>query len=254
MTQEESKGKELIETGAKIVGGATGGVVGFLFGGPIGAAAGGATGVLVSKATAAVVNDISGRVMSYLEQRRVATAAYRTVESVRAKVESGETPRKDEAFVGCGEDGRSAAQQIFEGVLQRCKNEYEEKKQRFIENIFINITFRPDVSPQAAYSLLSLIDRLTYRQICLLALIGRAFEFNLDQNSVRFQLQSSSQQHLQAMFLKQELADLDRMGFFDDQRGDATAYLSGMGRIAFELLGLSDVPFEDVREVRSDLP
>lgn len=117
------------------------------------------------------------------------------------------------------------------------QREYDEKKTIFVENIFTNIAFRTDLSPDAAYSLLNVVDRLTYRQFCLLALLLRPEDFGIDPNGLRLGLQSTRYQNNHTMFLRQELAELERYGFFDDSRGDATAYLSTMGIIACELMG-----------------
>lgn len=251
---EKSAVSSLISWGADIAGGISGGLIGFALGGPLGAAAGGPAGQVIGHVTKSVVTDIANRTMSHYERKRVGIAAVRTLKAIDERLEAGELLRNDASFNEANSDERSAAEELFEGVLLKCKSEYEEKKTFYIQNIFVNIAFNSEISPDAAYSLLSIVDRLTYRQICLLALLGRFEEYKIEPSIIRNNLRVMSNNNTPAMFLIQEFNDLESYGFFDELMGDDTAYLSRMGQIAFKLLGLESVPTEDLHDLRLNLP
>jgi len=260
----EERTRKFVEKGAKwsagAVGGAAGGAVGWLATGDPGSAAtgaviGGALSGFVRTSLANVLEDVSNRFLSSREEQRVSLASYHILSNIYERLLRGERPRDDEFFDrGPGGGDRSPAEELFEGALIKCKNAYQEKKIRHLESIIANTVFRPDVTRAAANALLNIADRLTYRQMCLLAIVSRASELAIDQDSFRFKLQSSQYVGEHAAFMKQELADLGQNGFFDENRGSATAYLSAIGRLAAELMGLNEIPIEDLREVRANLP
>lgn len=166
----DKKIKDLIETGSDMGGGAIGGAIGFILGGPGGAIIGSGVGPLISKGVKKILGDIANRNMSHRETERIGATAAIALDKIRKKLEQGNTPREDDFFTE-NDTKRSSAEEIFEGTLQKSKNAYEEKKVKFLGNFFANLAFSQGVSTGEANYYLNLIDLLSYRQLCILALI-----------------------------------------------------------------------------------
>ncbi len=174
MKFEESKAADLIKNGSEIAGAAVGGALGFLAAGPAGAAVSGVAGVLLA-AGVRTVADFAFRQLSHREEIRVGGTAAFAINDIRERLERGDQPRGRDFFEP--RDGeRSSASELFEGVLQKAKNEHEEKKVRLLGNFFSNVLFSEEISLAEANQLLRLAEDLTYRQLCLLALVCRQTE------------------------------------------------------------------------------
>jgi len=158
--------KSLLSMGSDIAGAATGGALGCLVGGPGGAALGGASGVVIARS----LSDIVDRVLSTREKIRVGATATFALEGIKSRLDSGDELRND-GFFEKKEKARSDAEEIFEGVLLKAKNEHEEKKAKILGNIFANIAFYPSITIGQANHALKIAETLTYRQMCLLSLI-----------------------------------------------------------------------------------
>lgn len=169
MTQDnpQQKAKKLISSGAEFAGAAIGGALGFIAAGPFGAGAASALGVVITKTIARTAD----KMMSDGERIRVGTVAAIAVDQIREKIESGHIPRND--FFGQSEKAEEIGAKLFEGVLIKARDEYEDKKIQYLGRFFANLVFAQDVSSSVASLLIKTFDRLTYRQLVLLALIHR---------------------------------------------------------------------------------
>lgn len=171
MENGKDKVKELLESGKELVGptigGGIGGLLGFLAAGPIGAAGGGALGGAIEK----LISDVANRHLSKREEIRVGATTVFAISKIKERLEQG-SPLRNDGFFEQKDKGRSSAEEVFEGVLLKAKNEHEEKKAKYIANLFVNAAFRKDFSIGQANHLLQIMQGFTYRQICLLALFG----------------------------------------------------------------------------------
>lgn len=150
----------MVGLGAEILGGGlTGVAAGFLIGGPAGTALGGAVGPIVRRG----FQELANRVLSHREQVRVSAAAQFVLERYDTVLATGMTPRTD---MPTG----PSADELLEGVLQKARSSYQEKKVRLIANIFADFAFVPDLGVDEAHTALSLVESLTYRQLVLLAI------------------------------------------------------------------------------------
>ncbi|UNK19614.1 hypothetical protein MNQ98_06165 [Paenibacillus sp. N3/727] len=116
-----------------------------------------------------VCEDYANRQLSKLEEFRVGEAAKYCIGKIESKIQNGFTPRDDDRFFASNENYRSSAEEIFEGVLTKCKLEHEQKKSNYISNLFVNVAFEK-VSVAQANFLLKLVGTMTYRQLCLIKL------------------------------------------------------------------------------------
>jgi len=158
--------KSFLLMGMEIAGPAAGNAFGFLVGGIEGAALGGASGVVITRS----LSDFVNRTLSAREKARVAATTIFAIEKIKSRLEAGDTLRND-GFFEEKQDGKSEADEIFEGVLLKAKNEHEEKKAKIIGNIFANSAFSSSISIGQANHALRIAEGLTYRQMCLLSLI-----------------------------------------------------------------------------------
>lgn len=167
-------------------------------------------------------------------------AAY-AVERIGAKLLAGHLPRSD-GFFERRQAKLSPAEELFEGVLLKARNEYEERKLRHEAIFFANLAFAEQVSPQTAHVLLKSLDRLTYRQLCILAFVG-------ERGTAHFEaLRKHSHPDSDLEALKREEIDLHEsdLGSFGLIRGISswTDTLSTLGNTLYTLAGLDEVPVE----------
>ncbi len=168
MDDNDTRVRGLVAAGSEATGAAAGGVLGFLLGGPVGAAAGGAAGVVISKS----LSEFANRALSHREAVRVGAVTQYAFEGIKRRLDEGRAPR-DDSFFASDTTGRSSAEELLEGVLQKGRNEHEEKKLRLLGHFWAELAFAPWVSVGEANHLLRVAESLSYRQICLLALIAR---------------------------------------------------------------------------------
>ena len=256
--------RALIRRGAETAGaagGATlGGVLAFMSGTLEGTAAGAAVGSLAGSALKNIVADISDRVLSRRERTRLGIAAYEIAKRMKDRVDAGDRARED-GFFEPDHTGRSAADEILEGVLLRCKNEFREKKLRFLCNIAANAPFS-NTSAETLNNVIVIAEALTYRQLCVFALLARADELGFDSTALR-------PRALENTFRQSEehpcFHDLLHLGLYGHRVIDyapswGVTYnyggpirLTKLGRDCFELMGLTDVPSEELEKLIAGL-
>jgi hypothetical protein len=83
----------------------------------------------------------------------------------------GDAPRGDEFFQPRG-GHRPDNEELLEGVLLQAAQTYEERKVGLLAHLYDGVVFAPTVSPDQAQYLLKLADRLTYRQLVALSVLG----------------------------------------------------------------------------------
>ena len=264
MTHKD-KLESLISYGTDITGASAGAAIGFLTGGPAGAALGGVLGVTIHRG----LSDITDRVLSNREKMRVSITATFALTKIKSYLDSGREQRRD-GFFEEKQTGRSDAEEVFEGVLLKAKNMHEEKKAKILGNIFANIAFLPGFSVGEANHLLQIAENLTYREMCILALIKRKDEVN----GIRLKRDRYGEEHAigdvitldfsteKASVLQQAYELYNRgLAICASAKADitmlATAYdiipdelvLTIMGIKFYDIMELDDIPEEDAREV-----
>jgi len=258
MQTDEDKIKFLISMGSDITGAAAGSGIGFLIGGPAGAALGGPLGILIRKA----LSDITNRVLSTREKIRVGATAQFAITKIKERLNSGDKLR-DDGFLKDKERRRTDAEEIFEGVLLKAKNEHEEKKTKILGNIFANIAFLPGFSLGEANHLLQIAENLTYRQMCILSLIRRKDEFQ----GIKLMEKEYKEEIIsyETVSLLQEANDIISLGLYDgkykledgkyaivgswDSVVPNKLELTPIGKRYYQVMGIDDIAVEDIREV-----
>ena len=159
---------ELIENGSAIAGAATGAAVG-LVGGPAGVVGGAALGAALAGVLRRVGSEIRHRMLGPREAIRIGAATAFAGEAIVNALAAGRVPR-DDGFFDQRSGVRAAADEILEGVLQKARDAYEERKVRHLGILYANVAFHPEISPQQSNYLIALAGQLTYRQLVALAL------------------------------------------------------------------------------------
>jgi hypothetical protein len=179
--------RSLLVQGAKITGGAVAGTIGFFAGGPVGAAALGAAGAMVSEALSHAGEDFSHRLLGPREKMRVGAVLMLSADRVRSKLDAGHKTRSD-GFFDPDDTERSDAEEIAESIISKAQRETEEKKLPLLANMLANIAFEDTVNIAFAQQLVKTAEGLTYRQLCILAMIGqvdRSVLRNVDYRAVQ---------------------------------------------------------------------
>jgi len=264
MPSDREKVESLISTGGEIAGTATGGAIGFLAGGPAGAAVGGALGVIISKGAIRLLSDIADRFLSKREKIRVGATAAFALAKIKSHLDAGFKARND-GFFDDKEGKRSDAEEIFEGVLLKAKNEHEEKKAKILGNIFANIAFLQGFSVGEANHLLQIAQNLTYRGMCILSLIKRKNQIQdvkLREDSYR---ESKGERiFYETISILQEAYQIYNSGLIACKQKSSEGYeallgwtdvapnrslLTPMGERYYEVMGLEDILEEDIKAV-----
>lgn len=224
-----------------MAGAASGGVLGFLMGGPGGAAVGGVAGVAISKASAKVLSDVAHRSLSQREEVRIGAAATFAIQNIQIRLENGEHPRNDDFFQAQQHTSRTNAEEIFEGVLLKSKNEHEEKKVKIFGNIFANIAFTPDLKVGEANHILQIAENLTYRQMCLLSMFCRKDEIG----DLELPESLHNMQSFETISIQQEIYQLYNFGLLGcripDSSNSSDSWIASDSSNYQALLGWDDV-------------
>ena len=241
----------IANTGAGAISGAAGAVIG-LTGGPVGSIAGAIVGSFLGD----IFKDVASRMLSHRERVRLDNATSYISDGIADGIEAGRVVRQDDFFEGSNNFSSDAAE-LLEGVLLKCKAQFQEKKVRLLANLFKNVAFNDTITSETAYQLLNLVDGFSYFQLCQIAYYGRRQEF------VDFQIlndfygaysESLTEENHSAA---RDLYELSEQRIFQDVDGSsnpgepgavnpAHIRLATRGRQAFDLLELQQIPAEDV--------
>ncbi|MBW7941646.1 MAG: DUF456 domain-containing protein [Candidatus Kuenenia stuttgartiensis] len=239
-----------IKRASSLAGTTAGAIIGTILGGQMfGAIAGSVTGEVVKN----TLGELAERWLAPKQAERIGTASELIINRIYERQKNGEGVRDDGFFENNG--ARSNAEELFEGVLIRCSTEYEEKKIPYIANIFHNTAFDISLNSANANYILSTANRLTFRQLALVAIVGQ------NQNNQRgLRIQGNRENFEQLMtedlhFILQDFRALADYGLIrSENRMDMNSYidfppgtliLTEMGQRFFNTTGLNSMPDDD---------
>jgi len=250
MNREELK--KYLDQGIDIVGGGIGGALS-LIGGPLGAIGGGALGVAITHG----IKEILDRQLSNRQEIRVSASTVYILSGIAGKLENGEQIRQDNFFEN--EYGRSSAEELFEGIILKCKDQYQEKKIQFLSKIYENTIFDQSISYETANQIVIISEGFTYRKICVVAFYGRIDDFDrtfiLKEPYCWYENATYS---LDTEMLNQDIFDLMNLGILDNNNTMTSTRdyivpnnfkLTEIGEILFSLMDLNEVIVEDINPI-----
>lgn len=186
------------------------------------------------------------------ERLRKVLSQFNTKMVQNLSVGSGKTLRQDSFFSEEKINERSAAEEIFEGVLFAVEREYEEKKVKFEGNFYANIIFDSRIDKASANFLLRLAQSLSYRQLCIVALFVQKDNFHLRDTSYRMIPQFND---MRLLALLQDIHQLSSQGllFIDGEEMASPfdivpAQMVAQGTIKelYSLMGLEEIDPSDI--------
>jgi len=259
----------MIEDSGDLIGAVVGGAIG-LVGGPAGAMGGAAAGVVIGKTVRRVGIEVWDRLLVARQQKRVGTVLWVAINEAHARADAGEEIRADgffESTVG----GRSDADELLEGILLQAANAYQERKLRYLGAILPSLAVRSDVSPADGHWLARLADRLSWRQLVVLAIFADPPEQMLAEREYDWDQRQSAGPTGGMSEEATELANLGLLGYADSD-GDLARIgvtfegasgiwtvprnrwrLTDQGRLLVEVARLDEVPSAERDPVLQDL-
>ena len=252
MKDQEPKEIKSLEKQIKMLGDVSGRVVaplvGLIAAGPTGAIAGGVVGTMIKYG----VEEFLTRHLTPKEVRRAGTSAEYMIKGIDERLKAGNEINM--AFFE-EQENLSDAEEIFEGILLKAKSEYQEKKLPYLSNIFVNASFDSTISAANVNQVLNTADRLTYRQLCLISLVGK----NKD-NIYKLRIEENRENRDKVMteeliFVLDDARLMHRLGIMrsKDRTGlnnyidpaPSNFCLDPLGTRIFQLMGLENIPDEE---------
>jgi hypothetical protein len=258
---DDKRVEALLEAGSEIAGSVTGAAIGLLAAGPPGALLGATAGPIVARLVRRVGGELQERVLGERERARVGAAAAYALTNIKGLLEEGQELRQDGFFEAADGAERPAAEEVFEGVLLRARDAYEEKKIEYLGYLFTTVAFRPEISAADANQILAIADRLTYRQLVVLAVLSdeddrarlRDRDYRSEEDRRRLTVAEigllTEVYSLQQQALVMHESGSVMLGITDVKPRKLRP--SGIGQVVYGAMGLRRIPREDREEVIS---
>jgi hypothetical protein len=249
--------RSLILGSAEIAGNAAAAALGFLAPNPFGAALLGAGGSVAAMILKSVGDEVAERMLGPREKVRLGAALAISASHIQDRIEKGHMLR-DDGFFDPKTDGRSDAEEVAEGVLQKAQREVEERKVPYMGYLLSNIAFASDISLAMAHQIIKAAEQLTFRQLCILKLSVEKEAFSLRAADYRGGY-SFSKELYQILY---ECLDLYHRGFVSiggevafgpTDIAPAKLTVQGMGEDIFNLMRLNSIPNEDLLPIAAQL-
>jgi hypothetical protein len=250
-TEDSDAGRRLVEAGSAITGDAAGAAIGFVFAGPLGAIG----GAIAGSALGLAAREYGSRLLGYRERARAGAVIQHAAEAISEALGAGARLRDDGFFEH--RDGRSSAETIAEGVVLAARDAFEEMKLPYLGRLYAQAAMHPELDAALCASVLRDATNLSWRQLVMIAAVGRNDRLPLP--AVEVSLSGSDWSSWGASL---EMGQLHEQGFMSGP----TKYteeielplintalreqrLSNRGLILHQLLGLEYVPDGEVMAV-----
>lgn len=106
------------------------------------------------------------------EQQRVESVIIHSIDKIKKSLEQGKMLRDDDSYHGDTSLGIPKAQEVLEGVLLKARDEFQSKKLYCYSSFFANLCFDEKISFEHSNYLLNMLERLSYRQLCILSYLS----------------------------------------------------------------------------------
>jgi hypothetical protein len=247
--------KEIINLGNIIVGATVGTVMSMNSATPEALVASSAIGGLLPQ----VLNDFSSRVLSKREKIKVGAVTQFAINRINENLNNGKIINLD--FIKkIDENNWTSANELYEGVLIKARNEAQEKKIKHIGAIFGNSVFVKDISSEDVNHLLSVVDSLTFRKLCIISLYGKKNEL-FDKYNIMIDAYIWYPDiifPLSTIAVLQDILELGNLGIIDLNSMLATINthltpakfkLTELGQKYFELMSLHEINLEELNNI-----
>jgi len=258
MTNKDNIITELVETGSDISGSVAGAVIGGLVAGPSGAIIGGASGPFLTRIFKKVGTEIKNRFISPREEVRIGAVYGFAINKIQQNIKDGQTIRNDSFFEN-RESKRADSEEIFEGVILGAQKEYEERKVKYLGNLYGNICTNDKIIREHANQLIKITNNLSYRQLCILQLFVEKWNEN---HNFKFRVKLDIPK-IETSDIIIEIRDLQQRGLIniisrwkdidDNSKPIETddINLTETGLFYSEMLSLNEIPLEELKKLNS---
>lgn len=216
----------------------------------------GLVGAALSPIIASGAKSILPNSLSKREDMRVEEVFKQVVQKIISKLNEGKIPRSDDMYYA-NEMDIPNAQEIFEGVLLKAREEHQAKKLRLYSDFFANLCFDETINLEHAHFLLTLIERLTYRQFVILAYLSDGKCIATNRWDALFKVANTSELIRYYDFYS-EYVDLYNIRLVTQTNkmpgfalGMSQTKISEMGIKIAELLELNSIPQEDIKKIKA---
>ena len=255
--ESAAPGRDLVEAGATIAGSMTRAAAGVVFA-PGQAAV--AVDDRVAGALRAAADDLAGGRLPARERARAGAALAFAVEHSVLLTRSERRVRTDGFFTERA-GGRVAAREVLDGVVSAARRSAEERRIRHLGYLFAEVAVSPDIDAPLAARALRLAEVCSWRQLALLAAVGRR-----DRAPLPLAPLADEPREWTAWGAREDVADLQRSGLLDPPPAvprpggsalprlrPADLRLTRRGVLAHRLLALAFVRDDDVQAALADL-
>jgi hypothetical protein len=254
---QTSPGRELVEAGATIAGSMSRGAAGVVF------APGEAVVTVedrVGDALRAAAEDLAAGRLPGRERARVGAALAFAVEHSVTLARSGRRVRTDGFFTERA-GGRVAAREVLEGAVAAARRSAEERRIRHLGYLYAEVVASPDIDAALIARALRLAEACSWRQLALLAAVGRR-----DRAPLPLAPLDDEPRSWTAWGAREDVAELQRSGLVDPPPAvprpggavlprlrPADLRLTRRGVLVHRLLALDFVSDDDVTAAIADL-
>jgi hypothetical protein len=254
-SEERAPGRDLVETGELVAGSMSRAVAGLLFepaSSPL-RLDDRLAGCLRDAATSAAALPLTW------ERARAGAALAFVAELSVTRAHQGRTVRTD-GFFSVTTAARSAAERLVEDVVQAARRTTEERRVRHLGYLVAEVAVSPDVDVPLAARALQLAESCSWRQLVLLAAVGRR-----DRSPLPMTPLEDDPRAWRAWGAREDVADLQRAGLLDPpptaaarpgtrpRLRPADLRLTRRGVLLHRLLALDFVREDDVHAALADL-
>ena len=235
----------------------SGNVIGTLAGAGIGAAVAGPPGVIggalagktIEKLFEVIGNEIREKCLS--KNERIGEVCLLAQKKIQDNLEKGHLLRDDSFYEGTDVD-RSSAEEILEGTIFAAQRENEEKKLLYLANLYANINFDKIISRSMANQLIKIASDITYRQVIIMAIIGK-YQLGIVSEPKLRTTDFAGLKGYENVSIAAEIYDLYRRNLIFSKNAiiDSVGFtpslltVGGIGALLYNLMELSSVSLDD---------
>lgn len=248
--------KELIDTSIDVTGSAAGTGLGLLLAGPGGALLGAAAGPVITSVVKLMAVEIKTRIIGNREEVRIGAALTYALIKIEEKFKEGNEINSKYLDDNLHNQTRSTAKETLEGILLTAQREYEEKKLKYIGNLYGNVLFK-EYNRAFIISLIRMIEPLSYRQLVIIKVIGDIDKYDLKKpiSAPTFDIRKLNSENTQAN-LDYRIVDDDIMAELNDLKNKMIVkhrggnpenlyykdILTNLGKTLYDLMELDSIP------------
>lgn len=214
-------------------------------------------GAIIAPIIQTGITEMVHQVLGKLQRKKVIVSANITCQSIVNTLNSGIPLRQDNFFEFkdspiLGEK-ESSASKLFEGSLLKAKEEYDSKKIPYISFLTTNIFFAPNITEAQAIALLEILSKLSYRQLCILALFNKYKTLPLGSYQAGVRVVKSLYHLCDLIY---DITALNREMLIEttvagQSLGHTDYQISELGSLLYETANLKDLPQQDLQDIKS---